>query len=84
MPDPVATYILDLSWSVALVPVGGNQDPTVGTDLRQERVVGDSEITRDVFLINAIADPCLVQFGRDLWAVPVFVEVESVVTLPLR
>lgn len=83
MPNSVEADILDFPRSVALVPIGGYEDPAAGADLRQKSIVRSSHIPRDIFLVNAVADSRLMQLGRDLWAVPVFVEVESVATLPL-
>ncbi len=66
------------------MPVGGNEYPAVSAYLRKKSVVGGSNVSSHILFVDAVANPGLVEFGLYLRTVPIFVEVESVTTLPLR
>ena len=66
------------------MPVGGNEYPAVGAHLWKKSIVRGSDVGRHILFVNAVANPGLMEFCLYLGTVPIFIEVESVTTLPLR
>jgi len=82
MPDLVASQVGNLSWSVALVPVCGDQHPTVLADLGQEGFVGCSYIWRNVLLINAMPNVSSAELIENFRTVPILIEVKREIRQP--
>lgn len=64
------------------MPIRGDKDPPVLTDLGEEGFVRCSHVRGDVLLIDAISDAASMKLFNDLGAVPVFVKVESEIRQP--
>ena len=83
MPNPVSSNISNFSRTVALMPIGGNEYPAVSAYLRKKSIVGGSDVGSHILFVDAVTNPGLVEFGLYLRTVPIFIEVESITTLPL-
>lgn len=82
MSDFVAAQIGDFAWTIALMPVCGDQNPATLADLWEQSFVGGASVGGDVLFINAVANAAFMKFFDDLGAVPVFVKVEGEVRQP--
>ena len=82
MPDFVAAEVGVFSWSITLVPVCGDQYPTVLADLRQEGFVGGPDIWPHVLFINAISNVSSAELIENFGAVPILIEVEGEIRQP--
>ena len=82
MPYFIATEIGYFAGAVALVPIGGDQNPAALTDFGEDRFIGRARVRGDILLVDAIADAALVELIDDLRAVPIFVEVEGEIRQP--
>jgi len=77
MPDFVTTKVGDLSGTISLMPICGDEYPSALADFWKEGFVGGSYVCGDVLLIDAISYSASTELFDDLGAVPVFVKVES-------
>ena len=82
MPDFVAAEIGNFSGSIALVPVCGDQHPTVLADFGKEGFVGSSDIWRYVLLVNAMSNVSPAELIENFGTVPILIEVEGEIRQP--
>jgi len=82
VPNVVPTEIRNLSRTISLMPICGYQDPAVTSNLRKECLVGCSNISGYILLVDAVADTGSVELIYDFGAIPVFVKVESKIRQP--
>jgi hypothetical protein len=80
--DVVPTEIRNFSWTISLMPICGYQNPAVTSNLRKEPLVGCSDISGYILLVDAVADTGSVELIYDFGAVPVFVKVEGEIRQP--
>jgi hypothetical protein len=64
------------------MPVSGNEDPAVASDLWKKCFVGRADICGDVLLVDAIANTGSIELVYDFRAIPVFIKVESEIRQP--
>ena len=82
MPHLVAPQVGNFSWSVTLMPVCGDQHPTVLADFGQEGFVGGSDIWLYVLLINAMSNVSSAELIENFRTVPILIEVEGEIRQP--
>jgi hypothetical protein len=80
--DFVTAEIGGLAWTIALMPVCGNQNPAALADLRKKRFVCRARVGSYVLLVDAVPNAASMKFLDDLGAVPVFVKIEGEVRQP--
>jgi hypothetical protein len=78
----VESQVGDLSWSVTLMPVSGDEYPSALTDLGKKGFVGGSDIRRDILLVDAISNASSVELVLDFGTVPVLIKVEGEIRQP--
>ena len=78
----MAAEIGDFSGSIALVPICGNQYPTVLADFGQEGFVGGSDVCRYVLFVNAMSDVSSAELIENFRTIPILIEVKGEIRQP--